>query len=166
MYGFHVMCLLWFFERCPDFMETKSGSRQWKKLENLLLKQIAGLSFFPEIKFCDKVFWRKASLFRSSSSEVLLEKGVLNIWSKFIGERPCRIAISIKLLCKLICNFIETAFRYGCSPVNLLHIFRTHFPKNTSGRAVSAYSCLLLCIFLRPKLNDDIRDILAGTGNM
>ena len=148
MDGFHVMCLLWFFERCPDFMETKNGSRQWKNLENLLLKQIAGLSFFPEIKFCDKVFWRKASLFRSSSPEVLLEKGVLNIWSKFIGERPCRSAISIKLLCKLICNFIETALRYGCSPVNLLHIFRTPFPKNTSGRLLYNTAFLNEIIFI------------------
>ena len=30
-------------------------------------------------------------------------------------------------------NFIEMALRYGCSPVNLLHIFRTPFNKNTSG---------------------------------
>ena len=30
-------------------------------------------------------------------------------------------------------NFIEIALRHGCSPVNLLHIFRTLFPKNTSG---------------------------------
>ena len=28
---------------------------------------------------------------------------------------------------------IEAAFRHGCSPVNLLHIFRTLFTKNTSG---------------------------------
>ena len=27
---------------------------------------------------------------------------------------------------------IEITLRYGCSPVNLLHIFRTPFPKNTS----------------------------------
>ena len=26
------------------------------------------------------------------------------------------------------------AYRYGCSPLNLLHIFRTPFRKNTSGR--------------------------------
>ena len=32
------------------------------------------------------------------------------------------------------CNFIEIALRHGCSPVNLLHIFRTPCPKNTSGR--------------------------------
>ena len=34
---------------------------------------------------------------------------------------------------KVASNFIETALRDGCSPVNLLHIFRTPFPKNTSG---------------------------------
>ena len=31
-------------------------------------------------------------------------------------------------------NFIEITLRRGCSPVNLLHIFRTSFLKNTSGR--------------------------------
>ena len=30
-------------------------------------------------------------------------------------------------------NFIEITLRHGCSPVNLLHIFRTPFLKNTSG---------------------------------
>ena len=33
---------------------------------------------------------------------------------------------------KLQRKFIETALRHGCSCVNLLHIFRTPFPKNTS----------------------------------
>ena len=28
-------------------------------------------------------------------------------------------------------NFIEIAFRHGYCPVNLLHIFKTPFPKNT-----------------------------------
>ena len=32
----------------------------------------------------------------------------------------------------LLCNFIEIALRHGCSPVNLLHIFRTPFLRNTS----------------------------------
>ena len=30
-------------------------------------------------------------------------------------------------------NFIEITLCHGCSPVNLLHIFRTHFPKNNFG---------------------------------
>ena len=29
-------------------------------------------------------------------------------------------------------NFIDIALQHGCSSVNLLHIFRTPFPKNTS----------------------------------
>ena len=32
-----------------------------------------------------------------------------------------------------LCNIIEIALSYGCFPVNLLHIFRPPFPKNTSG---------------------------------
>ena len=34
----------------------------------------------------------------------------------------------------LQCNFIEIALRHGHSPVKLLHIFRTPFSKNLSGR--------------------------------
>ena len=34
---------------------------------------------------------------------------------------------------KVAFNFIETTLRHGCSPVNLLHIFRTPFLNKTSG---------------------------------
>ena len=69
-----------------------------------------------------------------SSSEAAFQRysykeGGLKICSKFIGEHPCGSAISINLQG----NFIEITFRYGCSPINLLHIFRTPFPKNTFG---------------------------------
>ena len=40
------------------------------------------------------------------------------------GEHPWWNAMSIKF---------QIALRHGCSPVNLQHIFRTTFPKNTSG---------------------------------
>ena len=30
-------------------------------------------------------------------------------------------------------NFIEITLQHGCSPVNLLHIFRIRLPKSTSG---------------------------------
>ena len=56
-------------------------------------------------------------------------KDVLKICSKCTGEQPCRSVISIKLQ-----NiFIETTFWHPCSPVNVLHIFRTPFYKNTYG---------------------------------
>ena len=35
--------------------------------------------------------------------------------------------------------FIEITLRQRCSPVNLLHIFRTPFPKNTSGVSRSSF---------------------------
>ena len=41
---------------------------------------------------------------------------------------------------EVVYNFIEITLRHGCSPVNVLHIFRTHFPRNTSG-GLLLYSC-------------------------
>ena len=67
---------------------------------------------------------------RSSHPEVSLERFVLKICSKFAEEHLYRGAILIKLQS----NFIEITLRHGCSPANLLHIFRIPFPKNTSGR--------------------------------
>ena len=34
---------------------------------------------------------------------------------------------------KLLSNFIGITLRFGCSPLNLLDIFKTAFPENTSG---------------------------------
>ena len=61
---------------------------------------------------------------------MFLGKGVLKICSKFTGKHPCRSVTSIKFLC----NFIVITLQHGCYPVNLLHIFRTTFLKNKSGR--------------------------------
>ena len=60
--------------------------------------------------------------------EVFLRKGVLKTCSKFTGEHQCGCVNSV-----LLSNFIEIALQHESSPVNLLHIFRTPFPKNTSG---------------------------------
>ena len=63
------------------------------------------------------------------ASKTVLGKGLPKICSKFTEEYPCRSAISVKLQS----NIIEIALRHRCSPLHLLHIFRTPFPKNTSG---------------------------------
>ena len=65
---------------------------------------------------------------RSSRPELFLRKGVLKICSKFTGKYPCRSVISMKLQS----NYIEITLRHGCFCVNLLHIFRTLFTRNTS----------------------------------
>ena len=54
------------------------------------------------------------------SGGVLVGKRVLKLCCKVTGEHQCRSAISINLQS----NFIEITLRHGCSPVNLLHIFR------------------------------------------
>ena len=45
------------------------------------------------------------------------------------------------LYVKLQSNFIEITLQHECSPVNLLHIFRAPFFRNTSG------GLLLFCAF-------------------
>ena len=71
---------------------------------------------------------------RSSHPGVFLIKGVLKICSKFAGEHSCREVI-------WIWNFTEIALQHRCFPVNLLHIFRTPFPKKTSGRLLMKSQC-------------------------
>ena len=44
------------------------------------------------------------------------------------SRNPCGSVISIKLQS----NFIEITLRHGCSPVHLLHIFRTPLLNNIS----------------------------------
>ena len=88
-------------------------------------------------------------LYRSSRPEVFLGKGVLKICCKFKSATPilkcdfrehtCQNAISIKLKSK----FIEITLGRGCSPVDLLHIFRTTFLKNASGRLLLDRSKIL-----------------------
>ena len=56
-------------------------------------------------------------------SWVFLEKSFLKICTKFTEEHPHQNVI----LMWLQSNFIEKKLRCGCSPVNLLHIFRTLF---------------------------------------
>ena len=67
--------------------------------------------------------------FKSRPQEVFLGKGVLKKCSKFTGEHPRRNVISIKLQS----DIIEITLWRGCSPVNLLCMFTTYFPRNTFG---------------------------------
>ena len=104
------------------YLQSYNFSVLWSKISlnlNILPKDFLGFSAF-----------------RNSHPEVFLGKGVLKVRSKPTGEHPWWSAISIKLQS----NFIGTTLWYGCSPVNFLYIFRTPFPKITSGR-------LLLSIF-------------------
>ena len=119
------------------------------KLRSLLLNILYLSLFFHTLNYCLASFYTYALInrfypfllnlvYESISpiflchviySEAAVQKSVLKICSNFSGEHSCRRAISTKLLCK----FIEIVLRHGCSPVNLLHIFRIPFPRNTFG---------------------------------
>ena len=62
-------------------------------------------------------------IFHSVSSS--LRNIVMKICSKFTGEHPCWNAILIKN---------KVSLQHACSPVHLMHMFRTAFPKDTSGK--------------------------------
>ena len=89
------------------------------------------------VNLIKEIFHGKLHFFRSSSPGVFLGKGILKICSKFAGEHLYRSLILIMLQC----NVIEITFGHRCSPVNLLHIFRTPFTKNTSGRLFLFFVC-------------------------
>ena len=73
----------------------------------------------------------------SSQNKIVQRQPPRGVTRKMCSEKMQQISrrttmpsvISIKLLC----NFIEIVLRHKCYPVNLLHIFRTYFLKNTSG---------------------------------
>ena len=110
------------FSRCLDnipvisdtfakssLLPAKYLTSKWKSIAIRSSSTMASISFpnLPNLLFAE---WREQK-----------------ISSKFI-EQPYRSVISVKLLCKCI----EITLWHGCSPVNLLHIFRTPSPRNTS----------------------------------
>ena len=68
----------------------------------------------------------------------------MKICSKSTGEHSCLSVISVKLQS----NFIEITLRHGLSPVNLLHTFKTRFPRNTSGRLLLSKWFLIFLLHL------------------
>ena len=60
---------------------------------------------------------------------MFLKKVFLKLCSKFTGEHPCRSGTSMKLQS----NLLKLHFGMRVFAVNLLYIFRTPFPKNSSG---------------------------------
>ena len=82
--------------------------------------------------------------------------------STSLQKQPPRGVLEKKVFRKYAANlqelqskFIETALRHGCCPVNLLHIFRTPFPGNTSG--------WLLFSLIEIKSKDVFDDIFTKT---
>ena len=84
------------------------------------LKMLLNIS--RNVNLAARLSWGQPSILMQEFYEVCLQK----LWTPM----PKCDFNTIKLLS----IFIEIILRHRCSPVNLLYIFRTPFPKNTSGR--------------------------------
>ena len=122
---------IWKHLNPPMVLMIKLKPRRRKNISFKFVQAAFSLKAFA--RYFSQNYYHLKCECRSSPPEVLLIKGVLKICSKFTVEHPYRSSISIKLHC----NFIGIALQHGCSPVNQLHIFRTPFPKSTSGKAAS-----------------------------
>ena len=82
----------------------------------------------------------KVSVLANSKVSVLLDLFLLWILpsqrEKVLKKHPSRSVLRKRCSENLQSNFIEITLRHGCSPVNLLYISKTPFPKSTSDRLI------------------------------
>ena len=95
--------------------------------------------------------WESFLSFKLQDIEAAPQRGVLRKscsenMQQIYRRTPWHSVISIKLQS----NFIEIKFWRGCSPVNLLHIFRKSFSQNTSKRLLLRYRPI--CNFVKKRL--------------
>ena len=137
------------------FMLTQLHSQVREICSENIVKTLTAFIFFPmrgmmylsygtvfshlslENKNVGKHFYLLLKIFgRKQLSRDVLRKRCYENMQQIYRWRPMPKSNFNKVA--LLCNFIEIALRQECSPVNLLHIFRTSFPKNTSGRLLTA----------------------------
>ena len=123
---------LW-FNKNP--MRIPRKTEAWSQTMTTMLMVISFMSDFQYKNDMQAITFFTLIRLRGTPPEVFLRKGVLKICIKFTGEHRCWNVIPIKLQS----NFIEITFQHGCSLVNVIHIFRTHLPKNTSGRPPNTF---------------------------
>ena len=82
-------------------------------------------------------------LFRKQPSIGVLMKMFSENMQQFYRRTP---------MSKLLSSFIETTLRHGYSLVKLLHIFRTHLPKNTSRQLLLLFRMKSECEQQRQKI--------------
>ena len=56
------------------------------------------------------------------------------------------------------CDFIEIALRQDCSPVNLVHVFRTSFPKKTSEAIKSDFEAASEAIKSQRRIQNPVKN--------
>ena len=105
------------------FFTINKTRRKWGAL---LLINCVRIYLRKKRKHSGKVRWsiRKTYFYQKQPPRVVLKKSCSENMQQIYRRTP---------MPKCDFNKIAFAFRHGCSPVNLQHIFRTTFLRNTSG---------------------------------
>ena len=103
------------------------------------------------VKTPDRCFYVALNHLRPVFHPIQILSGVL--LKKLSQKHPSRGVLRCSE--NMLCNFTETTLRHGCSPVNLLRIFRTTFSKNASRR-------LLLSSWKTFSRNNSLTFLLTG----
>ena len=114
---------------------------------NSLFPNTIHLTAVKGMIFCKRTGIFCITLQKQPSTGVLTKKYSENM-QQIYKRTPMPKEISIKLFC----NFLEIALWHGCSPVNLLHIFRTLFNENTNGGLLLTLGKSSMSIFLISRL--------------
>ena len=142
---------------CPRNVANTVGAdnwRSWLSLFKMILMMIVCKEFPAHcVCFSNSVLFKVSFIQKQPSREVLKKRCSGNM-QQIYRRTPCWSVVSIKLLC----NFIEIALRHGCSPVNLPHIFRIPFLKNTSGRLLVFIALWLIHFLTLNKLLDSCKN--------
>ena len=107
------------YSRFIDFFWQRLRQSCSENRSKLSQKYFLYLDFFERYNYHPLVYLRQFV-----KTTLLLQKQP----SRGILKKRCS-----EIMQQIYSNFIEITFWHGCSPVNLLYIFRTTFSKNTSG---------------------------------
>ena len=103
-----------------------------RNLRNIVATQLTRCKL--EFKKCARSKIEKLKLIEMSKTEAAVQRCFIRKrCSENMQQIYRRKPMLNSDLNKIASNFIEITLRHGCSPVNLLHNFKTPFPKNTSG---------------------------------
>ena len=120
-------------EQMPSYFETTERDKKalsvngsWRHLfPNLIV--CAYLSLLSINNYVWIIFM-KLDQYRRSHQRCSVKK----VFWKYAANLQENTHAQVRFLTLHLCSFIEIALQHGCSPVNLLHVFKTLSLKNTS----------------------------------
>ena len=85
------------------------------------------------------IYYDKEPSFQKQPPEVFFKKGVLRIFTKFIGKHLCQRLFFNKVAGPRPATLLKKSLWHRCFPINFAKFLRTPFLQNTSGRLLLSF---------------------------